>query len=123
MTVSASPKRLATLGGVALAGALSLGACSAPSVNGTIGSVFGTGFLGGQAHKIAMCESTMNPRAVSGTNDYGLFQINIVHRNSFTQVTGQPWSQVFNPYYNAVFAKRLYDQQGWRPWSCARKVL
>jgi hypothetical protein len=33
-------------------------------------------------------------------------------------VTGQPWSAVYDPYWNTVYAKHLYDTQGWRPWTC-----
>ena len=70
------------------------------------------------ASRIAHCESTMNPGAVSRTNDHGLFQINIVHRSQFEAVTGQPWSSVYDPFWNSVYAKWLYDQQGWSPWAC-----
>lgn len=70
------------------------------------------------ASRVAHCESTMNPGAVSPTNDHGLFQINIVHRSQFEAVTGQPWSSVYDPFWNSVYAKWLYDQQGWSPWSC-----
>lgn len=83
-----------------------------------------------QARAVAGCESgrdgrsfdLVNPTAVSPTNDHGLFQINIVHRAQFTRVTGQPWSAVYDPFWNAVYAKWLYDQQGWSPWTCARKL-
>jgi hypothetical protein len=75
-----------------------------------------------EASRIAMCESTMNPGAVSATNDHGLFQINAVHRGQFEAVTGQPWSAVYDPYWNTVYAKWLYDHQGWSPWAC-RKAL
>lgn len=95
-----------------------MGACAA--TENSIDDQFGA--AAGQAHRIAECESGMNPRAVSRTNDHGLFQINQVHRNTFSQVTGQPWSAVYSPYFNAMFAKWLYDRQGWTPWTC-RKVL
>lgn len=75
-----------------------------------------------QASRIADCESEFDPGAVSSTNDHGLFQINAVHRQQFEQVTGQPWSAVYNPYWNSVYAKWLYEQEGWDPWTC-RKVL
>jgi hypothetical protein len=72
-----------------------------------------------EAIRVARCESSLNPRAVSpGGGNHGLFQINNVHRANFTRVTGQPWSAVYNPHWNAVYAKRLFDQQGWRPWAC-----
>lgn len=75
-----------------------------------------------EAERIVQCESEMNPHAVSPTNDHGLFQINAVHRGDFERVTGQPWSMVYDPYWNSHYAKWLYDQQGWGPWTC-RKVL
>jgi len=71
-----------------------------------------------EATRVAHCESTMNPGAVSSTNDHGLFQINAVHRGDFERVTGQPWSMVYDAYWNTVFAKHLVDTQGWRPWAC-----
>lgn len=75
-----------------------------------------------QANRVAHCESKFDPGAVSATDDHGLFQINAVHRQQFEQVTGQPWSAVYDSYWNAVYAKWLHEQQGWSPWTC-RKVL
>ena len=95
-------------------GVLALGACSPQAY---INQVFGD--RAGEATRVATCESTMNPTAVSpGGGNHGLFQINNVHRSTFERVTGQPWSAVYDPYWNSVFAKWLYDQQGWRPWTC-----
>ncbi len=94
--------------------ALSLGACT-PQY--WIHGVFGD--AGPAAESVATCESGLNHLAVSpGGGNHGLFQINNVHRGSFEAVTGQPWSEVYNPYWNSVFAKWLYDQQGWGPWAC-----
>lgn len=71
------------------------------------------------AIRVARCESSLNPNAVSpGGGNHGLFQINNVHRASFERVTGRPWSDRYDAGANAQFAKWLYDQQGWRPWSC-----
>ena len=72
-----------------------------------------------QAFNIIQCESNWNPNAVSPTNDHGLFQINAVHASNFTAVTGASWSQVYDPELNTIYAKYLYDQSGWGPWSCA----
>jgi len=84
---------------------------------------FGNGYLGDQAWKIAKCESGLNPRARSSTNDHGLFQINYVHRSSFENVTGHTWSpNVYHASLNAKYARDLYNRQGWNPWAC-RKVL
>ena len=74
------------------------------------------------AERVATCESNKDPFAVSHTNDHGLFQINAIHRADFERVTGQPWSAVYDPNFNAMFARWLYDQQGWGPWVC-KKVL
>lgn len=71
------------------------------------------------AMRIAECESGMNPRAVSATDDHGLFQINAVHRGQFEAVTGAPWSSVYDPELNTIYARHLYAQQGWGPWTCA----
>lgn len=80
----------------------------------------GSDALYGQADRVAWCESQHNPNAVnprSGTS--GLFQIHPkYHRTAFTQVTGQPWEKVFDPFWNAVYAKHLYDRLGWQPWVC-----
>ncbi len=74
------------------------------------------------AQKVADCESRKDPSAVSHTNDHGLFQINSIHQPDFERVTGQPWSSVYDAHYNSMFARWLYDQQGWSPWVC-KKVL
>ena len=81
-----------------------------------IAAVFGA--QAGEAERIAHCESTMNPGAVSRTNDHGLFQINAVHERKFVEVTGQPWHMVYDGFWNTVYAKYLYDTQGWQPWTC-----
>ena len=95
-------------------GMLALGACT-PQLY--IGQVFGD--RAPEAESVAWCESRLVASARSaGGGNHGLFQINNVHRASFERVTGQPWSAVYDPYWNSVFAKWLYDQQGWRPWAC-----
>lgn len=82
-----------------------------------IAAVFGA--QSGEAERVAYCESRLDPLAVSPTNDHGLFQINSrYHRASFEQVTGQPWTKVYDAYWNTVYAKHLYDTQGWQPWTC-----
>lgn len=94
--------------------ALALGACTPQHY---IHEVFGGD--GPAAESVAWCESGMNPNAVSsGGGNHGLFQINSVHRGAFEAVTGQPWGAVYDPYWNAVFAKHLYSQSGWQPWGC-----
>lgn len=119
-------KRLrAGLAAMVLVGALGLAACdpgasaASPSVaQDAITSAFGP--VSDQAMRVAQCESGLDPNAVSsGGGNYGLFQINYVHRSSFEAVTGLPWSSVLDPYANATYAKYLYDQSGWGPWACS----
>lgn len=62
---------------------------------------------------VLMCESQGNPNAVSPTNDHGLWQINQLHRNSFD------WSRRYDPDVNTAFARKLWGQKGWQPWTCA----
>ena len=95
-------------------GVLALGACTPQEA---IGFIFGE--RAGEAVSVATCESGLRPDARSaGGGNHGLFQINNVHRESFERVTGQPWSAVYDPFWNTVYAKSLYDQQGWQPWAC-----
>jgi hypothetical protein len=95
--------------------ALSLGACSPEWF---IQDVFGAADAPA-AISVATCESSLNPEAVSpGGGNHGLFQINNVHQGEFEAVTGRPWSDVYNPKWNAYYAKHLFDSQGWGPWAC-----
>lgn len=72
-----------------------------------------------QAVAVARCESSLDPGAVGG-NNYGLFQISIVHKADFEQFTGQTWTEaILNADSNAAYARKLYDGMGWAPWSCA----
>lgn len=71
-----------------------------------------------EAERVAWCESKLDAGAVSSTNDHGLFQINGVHQGKFVEVTGQPWHMVYDAFWNTVYAKYLYDTQGWQPWTC-----
>lgn len=115
MTESSPRRRARRLPAIAAFGlALLAGAACTPQQN--IYAVFGS--RGAEADRVAWCESKHDPRAVSTTNDHGLFQINGVHEGQFEQVTGQPWDQVYNAYWNTVYAKHLHDTQGWSPWTC-----
>ncbi len=100
------------------AAAAAASAAPAGSLEGIIQRHFGS--AAPAAVRIAQCESGMNPNAVSPTNDHGLFQINIVHRGQFEAVTGAPWSSVYDPELNTIYARHLHAQQGWGPWTCAR---
>lgn len=73
-----------------------------------------------QAVGVARCESTLNPGSISrdGRN-WGLFQVNIVHRSDFEQFTGRAWfDAVLDADANAAYARKLYDGLGWQPWAC-----
>lgn len=82
---------------------------------------FGMGTLGDQAVRVAECESGLNPRARSRTNDHGVFQINAPSwRDRFARVTGMAWSpNVYHASYNTAFARWLVDETGgWSHWTC-----
>lgn len=72
------------------------------------------------AVRVADCESSLDPGAVSpGGGNWGLFQINTVHRADFEAFTGRPWSAVLEADANAAYARKLYDGHGgWGPWEC-----
>ena len=75
------------------------------------------------ATRVAQCESGLDPNAVSpGGANHGLFQINDVHREDFERVTGRPWSEIYDAHWNTVYAKWLFDRQGWAPWACRTAV-
>lgn len=70
------------------------------------------------AKKIVYCESRWNPRAVSRTNDHGLFQIN-------KRWNGTAWKKgesIYDPVWNTLQAARFYKSRGWGDWVCARIV-
>jgi hypothetical protein len=120
-------KRLrAGLLGAVFVGALGLTACDpgaqadTPSIaQDAITQSFGP--ISDQAMRVAQCESSLDPNAVSsGGGNWGLFQINTVHQGSFESVTGHSWSEVLDPYLNAQFAAWLYNQSGsWSAWGCS----
>src|SRR3954463_14325831 len=116
--------RVALIGLVFVA-ALGLNACDMRAqadgvspAQDAINQAFGP--IADQATRVADCESGMDPNAVSpGGGNYGLFQINTVHRQEFEEVTGRPWSDVTDPYANTAYAVRLYNESGgWGPWAC-----
>ncbi len=73
-----------------------------------------------EAIRVAHCESTLNPGAVSsGGGNWGLFQINTVHRGRVADM-GYSWHQMLMPYQNAQVAADIWAEQGWGPWTCAR---
>lgn len=64
------------------------------------------------AREIAMCESSMNPEAISDTNDWGLMQINQIHSSVLQSKYGWTLTDMLDPYKNLVFAKYLHDRAG-----------
>lgn len=89
------------------------------SIPDLIRRIFGP--AGEAAIRVANCESSLNPGAVSpGGGNHGLFQINNVHAGQFAAVTGRPWATGrYEAYANTVFAHWLYDRSGWGPWGCS----
>jgi hypothetical protein len=90
---------------------------SADEVRAIILEVFGP-VNGPAAIRVANCESHLNPRAVSrGGGNWGLFQINRVHR-PWVESLGYQWEDVLDARVNTLLAKRMFDASGWRPWAC-----
>jgi hypothetical protein len=74
----------------------------------------------GKAIRVADCESSLNPEAVSpGGGNWGLFQINTVHK-PMVQRMGYSWEQIKDPYVNSKVARRIFADAGntWGPWGC-----
>lgn len=89
------------------------------------------------AVRVARCESTLNPGAVSaGGGNWGLFQVNrAAHESDFVQFAnalldgqGIPAEDprrtfeggTLNADLNAAYARKLYSGSGgWGPWSCS----
>lgn len=73
---------------------------------------------------VTQCENRkLNPAAVSGTRDYGLFQINQIHRRRVEKLYGMPFEKAMHdPELNVRFAALKHAEEGWRPWICSRRV-
>ena len=71
-----------------------------------------------KALSVATCESGLDPAAVSpGGGNWGLFQINTVHSGLVSSL-GYSWSDITNPFVNAMVARQIYNDSGWSAWSC-----
>lgn len=73
---------------------------------------------------VAKCESGLNPYVMSppnkdGTRDGGLFQVNDVHNRRLQELD----LDKLDPEDNAKYARMLYEEEGWRPWTCKRALV
>ena len=75
-----------------------------------------------EAIAVATCESNMNPRAVSppntnGTTDRGLFQVNDVWREAWSE---QMWSRILTAEINIIMAHHAWKvgKRSWMYWTC-----
>jgi len=74
-----------------------------------------------KAIEVARCESGLRKEVVSkpnrnGTRDYHTFQINDVHTKRFGDGFKNDWKE------NVRVAKKIFDEQGFRPWVCAKAI-
>jgi len=75
------------------------------------------------ALRIAQCESGLNPlahnnRNKNGSTDGGLYQINSVHDKRLNELG----LDKYDIEDNIAFARRLYEENGWKPWVCHKKI-
>ena len=76
-----------------------------------------------RAVAIAKCESGLkptahNPHNKDGSTDGGLWQINSVHDKELNRLG----LDKYNPVDATKYARRLYEQNGWGDWVCAKKL-
>lgn len=74
------------------------------------------------AFKVLSCENkALNPKATNhnrnGSIDRGIFQINSVHDNG--KAKGK---DMFNFEDNIDVAYKIYEEQGWSPWTCSHMI-
>jgi hypothetical protein len=74
------------------------------------------------ALRIAECESRFDPNAISWDGqDFGLFQIRAsVWRYWLDERGFSFWDEWMIPEKNVAMAHLIYQERGWRPWTCAR---
>ena len=82
------------------------------------------GASGDMAVKVAKCESGLNPNALNNnprTRDYSvsIFQINL-YGSLANSRPSKEW--LMNPKNNIDYSHAMFLREGWRPWSCARKL-
>jgi hypothetical protein len=70
-----------------------------------------------EALLIAKCESNIRAEAIGDSgNSIGVFQINKVH---FWRASRQG---LLKPEVNVRIAYKIWSEQGWYPWTCAKKL-
>ena len=74
------------------------------------------------APAVIQCESRWDPAAISPTGDYGLLQLNKRWQEGRANRMGYEWSQMLEPEPNIRVAIAIWEEQSWRPWTCATKL-
>lgn len=73
------------------------------------------------ALRVLPCENrSLDPRAVSATNDHGLFQLNRKWQEGRADRMGYTWEQMLEPGPNIVVATAIWKEQGFGAWSCGK---
>lgn len=90
-----------------------------PTVEEYIKEVFGADAE--RAIGVAKCESGLRKNAINKANrngsvDHGVFQINSVHTKKRGEDFKTDWKA------NVRVAKQIFDEQGFRPWVCAKAI-
>ena len=74
-----------------------------------------------EAAAVVWCESRNDPEAVNPVGGFhGIFQLGEQwHVERFARITGETWQDaVYVPWFNAQYARDLYDGYGWSQWTC-----
>lgn len=73
-----------------------------------------------EALRVAFCESGWRAEAynynTNKTHDFSVFQVNSIHTKRFGESYYHDWQT------NIRTAYKIYLEQGWRPWVCAKKL-
>jgi hypothetical protein len=63
---------------------------------------------------VMWCESGGKPASIGRGDNYGLFQINIIHARKWPEF----WASWMIPEWNVAKAYSIWLRQGWKPWGC-----